>query len=300
MHAIAHASITVPLLVLSGSLAVAAPQETPPPAPEEVEVEITTASPEDLASLLGRLASAEDTDDSVKIAEALAALTVHDNPELMEVGLDALKYRASKTDKRAAKELGEELGTKSKKEIAALVADREAAVQTAACHVLANVSVDDKQAKKLTRALEKAFKDKSIRSDKPLVVAGLIRTFGRRGHGDVEGDVVSELRKSSSKEITRACVRYFGNLPTKDLKNVRMLCEMLDAPEPANVDSALNPPAEYWKALWETWNWTRRDVTWALKEITGQVFRPAEGDHPSDSKKALDYVEAHREELGLD
>ena len=65
------------------------------------------------------------------------------------------------------------------------------------------------------------------------------------------------------------------------------------------INDASNPPAAFWASMWEQWNWTRRDVTWSLKQITGQVFQPAEGDHPSDAHKALEYVKAHKKELGL-
>ena len=270
-------------------------QPARPTEPSEEEVVVTTAEPKVLAQLVAKLESALEAEDAGEVAKALAPMTTHDNPELAPLAIEALKYRASKLDKKAAKALGEELGTTSKKEVAALVAEREASVQEAAALVLANHPED----KKALRALEKAFKDKGIRDDKPKVLAALIRTFGKIGHGKVEKDVVGELRKKRSKEVTRACVRYLGDLPTKDYRTVRMLCEMLNAPEPSNVDDASNPPASYWAAQWETWNWTRRDVTWALKEITGQVFKPAEGEHKSDSKKALRYVKDNARKLGL-
>ncbi len=268
--------------------------------PEHVARETSTASQELLGELLGRLRSAEGTGDALKVAEALAALTAHDNAELVEVGMDALKYRASKLDKQLAKVLAEELETTSKSELQSLIADREAAVQAAGAHVLASLVVDDKGSKPLLRSLEKAFKDKSVRRDKPTVVAAVIRAFGRQHHGRVEDDVVSELRRNSTRDVARACVLYLGDLPTRNYKHVRLLCEMLDAPEPASVQDASNPGESYWKAAWESWNWTRRDVSWSLKQVTGQVFAPAEGDHPSDAKKALAYIDAHREELGLD
>lgn len=292
------------LALLAGPAAAAPQQGGPqdgeqaparPTEPSEEEVVVTTAEPKVLAQLVAKLEDALEAQDAAEVAKALAPMTTHDNPELAPLAIEALKYRASKLDKKAAKALGEELGTTSKKAVSALLAEREASVQEAAALVLANHPED----KKAIRALEKAFKDKGIRGDKPKVVAALIRTFGRIGHGKVEKDVVGELRKKRSKEITRACVRYLGELPTKDYRTVRMLCEMLNAPEPSNVDDASNPPASYWAAQWETWNWTRRDVTWALKEITGQVFRPADGDNPSDCEKALAYLEEHREELGL-
>lgn len=293
-----HAAWT---LALSLALAGLAPGQQPgakpvPPAPPvEAEIVITTAEPDRLAELIGKLESALRSDDATEIAGALAPMSVHDNPELTPYAIDAMKYKASKLDKNAAKALGKELGTTSKKELAALLAEREAGVQEAAALILANFPED----KKAVKGLEKAFKDKAIRKTKPTVVAAVIRSFGRMGHSKVEKDVIGELRKRSSKEVSRACVRYLGELPTKDYRTVRMLCEMLDAPEPANVDDASNPPADYWAAQWEIWNWTRRDVTWALQQITGEVFRPADGDHGSDSKKALDFIDANRKKLGL-
>ena len=96
----------------------------------------------------------------------------------------------------------------------------------------------------------------------------------------------------------RACTRYFGQVQSKDKGVVRQLCEMLDPPQPGG-DEANNPPASYWEARWEQWNWIRRDIAWALKEITGQAFQPADGDHPGDSKKALAWVRDNAKKLGL-
>ena len=97
----------------------------------------------------------------------------------------------------------------------------------------------------------------------------------------------------------RACVRYFGQIKSKDYSVARALCNELSAPEPANVNSASNPPAGYWEERWKVWNAIRGDVAWALKEITGQAFRPAEGEHAGDTKKALEYIKEHKKELGL-
>ena len=66
-----------------------------------------------------------------------------------------------------------------------------------------------------------------------------------------------------------------------------------------DVDSPDNPAAAYWATRWEMWAVIRRDVSWSLKQITGQVFVPAGGEHSGDTKKAIDYIKAHKRELGL-
>ena len=48
-----------------------------------------------------------------------------------------------------------------------------------------------------------------------------------------------------------------------------------------------------------TANGLPEDIIWALKEITGQVWRPTEGDHPGDSAVALKYVKENKRKLGL-
>ncbi|MEM9380436.1 MAG: hypothetical protein AAGB93_10855 [Planctomycetota bacterium] len=271
------------------------PPTTRPEREPDGPPEVTSATHVELARLLAEFKSARKSGDAMEIAKALAPMSIHDNLEFAPLALDALKYRASKLDKKAAKARAKELDTTSKKELAALVAQREAVVQEAAAHVLANYPED----KKALKALEKAFGDKAIRRDKPRVVSALVVAFGKLHNGEVEDEVVEMMERGVSKEITRACVRYLGTLPTRDYDHVCLLCTMLASPEPAAVNSPINPPAEYWENLWAIWNWTRRDVSWALKEITGQVFRPSDGDHESDCEKALDYVEANREALGL-
>jgi hypothetical protein len=292
-------------LFAASSLAVSACQDPParsptqvqagtPPDPEEV-VQVTTAGEAELRRLLADHERATASDDAKQVAAALAAMSAHDNPELKPIAIAALKYKATRLDKAAAREAAIELGERSRKQIDLLLEERIASVQVAAAHVLANYPDD----KSVIGALGKAFKDKKLRKERPLAFAALIRAYGILGHDRVEDEVMKELAQPQSKEVARACVRYLGQLPTRDYENVLELCGLLEAPQPAAVDDPSNPPAEYWAAIWEQWNWTRRDVTWSLKQITGQVFRPAEGEHPSDLRKALEYVKANKRELGL-
>ena len=290
----ALAGIPVAVLV-AGLAALPARGQDVPPDPEE-EVEVTTATADDVALLVEVHAQAKGDKDGARLAQVLAQMSGHDNPEFKPLALDAIRYRASPVDKRAAKDLAEELGTTSRKDVERLVLEREARVQSAAAHVLANHPGD----RAVLKVLERAFGDKRLRRDKPTVVAALIFAFGRLRHDEVEEEVVRELSRSSTREVTRASVRYLGQLPTKSFDHVRQLCELLEPPQPASVDHPDNPPAGFWAGAWETWSWTRRDVTWSLKQITGQVFRPAEGDHPSDYQAAIAYIEEHRERLGLD
>ena len=262
---------------------------------DEQEAELTTASEQDAKAYLARYEDAVESQDGMRVAEALAPMTAHDNPEFLEAALDSIKYRASKVDKRAAKTQAQELGTVSKKEIDGLTFLREEEVQLAAATVLANFP----EGGKATKALNKAYKDKSLRKDKPRAFAAVIRSLGKLGYDKLGKDMLQLIEQSPSKEVAGAAVRYFGQIKTRDYSTVRKLAQMLTGPAPAAVNSATNPPAGYWAAKWEVWSWTRRDVTWSLKQITGQTFRPEEGDHSGDTKKALDYIKANKRELGL-
>jgi len=265
-----------------------------PPLVDE-ERSVSTAEAEALSRLLSRHAAAAGDGDGAALAEVLAEMSAYDNPELLEPALAALKYRATREDRQAARALGEELGTTSKKALEALLAEREAAVQAGGAHVLANFPGE----KEVVPALLKAFRDKATQKEKPAAVAALIRALGLLGSDAIAKDMEGELRAFSSRDVARAAVRYFGQVKTRDLKIVLKLCALLEAPEPAAVDDPNNPPAGFWAVQWETWSWVRRDVSWSLQQITGQVFRPSEGEHPSDAQKAAEYVKAHKGELGL-
>lgn len=279
-------------LVLGLAVPAAATQA---PAGDDVQDVTTTAEPEERDRLMRRYDSALRKKDAAELKTVLGEMAAFDNRELMAPALDALRYRASSVDKKAAKAEAEELGLKGKKELTKLVHERVAAVQAAGARLAANFPGE----KKAQSALLKAFKDKALRKERPSAFAAVILALGRTGQRKVEQDVFREFRQFGNADILRATVRYFGRIRTKDLSIVRALCEELSSPEPANANSPTNPPASYWEERWKAWNAIRRDVSWALKEITGQVFQPAEGQHPSDEKKALDYVEEHKDELGL-
>jgi len=279
------------LLAPLAPLAPAAAQEVL----DEQEAEITTASEQDVKAFLARYADGVEAKDAMRIGEAIAPMSAHDNPEFLPVAVESMAYKASSHDKREAKKQAQELGTVSKKDIDELVFLREAEVQIAAAHVLANFPEEAKA----TKALTKAYKDKRVRKDKPSAYAAVISGLGKVGYDKLGKDMLQLVEQGKDKAIARAAVRYLGQIKTKDYSTVRKLAQMLSAPAPADVSSASNPPAGYWAAKWDVWSWTRRDVTWALKEITGQTFRPAEGEHDGDTKKALDYIKQNKRKLGL-
>ena len=262
---------------------------------DEQEAEITTASERDVKTYLAQYEDAVEAKDAMRIGEAIAPMSAHDNPEFLSAALESMAYKASSHDKREAKKQAQELGSVSKKQIDELVYLREAEVQIAAAHVLANFPEESKA----TKALTKAYKDKGVRKDKPGAYAAVISGLGKVGYDKLGKDMLQLIEQGKDKEVARAAVRYLGQIKTKDYSTVRKLAEMLSPPAPGDVNAASNPPAGYWAAKWEVWSWTRRDVTWALKEITGQTFRPAEGEHDGDTKKALDYIKQNKRKLGL-
>jgi hypothetical protein len=285
------------LVSLGLSLVLAAPavcQKTT--TDDELKPGITTAAPAELDLLLKKHAAAIESGDGLELMRALSEMASFDNAELAERACSGLTYRATKVDKDAVEAEGGELGTTSIKEIDALLEERVSGVQAAAARLLANFPGD----KKAGAALLKAFSDKSVRKDRPRAHAAVIESLGKIGNRKVEGEVYKLFKSFDHEDLGRACVRYFGTIKTKDYSIVRTLCEKLAAPEPGNVDSPSNPPAAYWESQWKNWSAIRRDVSWALQEITGQVWRPTEGEHPGDSRVALEYVKEHKKELGLE
>ena len=271
-------------------------QDPPEPdAAQPLESELITADEAERDRLLREHDDCARGGDSKALVAVLRKMAAFDNEEFIAPGKAGLLYRPSKGDKEAAKLEAEELGLRDKQEIETLITERVSAVQAASASLLGNFPGD----KKVVGFLSKAFADKELRKERPLALAAVVLSLGKLKHEKLEQDIFELFKRQPHPEVARSCVRYFGLIRSKDKSIVRTLCEELSAPEPGAVNSAANPPAGYWEQRWKTWNAIRRDVSWALKEITGQVFRPAEGEHPSDTRKALDYVKEHAKELGI-
>lgn len=280
-----------------GALATARPspaQDSGTVATEDEVVAPTPAPPEVLERLLARYEDAADEGDALKVAAVLGEMAAYTNPELLDVAKDALDYQAGDADEAFAEREAEELGLRGREALEQLEREREERAQIAAANLLANFP-DAKTGALLLRAM----KDKELRKEKPKVMAAVIETLGRIRYERATGEIEGHLKRFDDKHVMRACVRYFGWIETRDKGVVRLLCEQLDPPEPADPNSPSNPPASYWAARWEIWDFVRRDVSWALKRITGQVFQPAEGQAKGDSQKALEWIREHERELGL-
>ncbi len=111
-----------------------------------------------------------------------------------------------------------------------------------------------------------------------LVRAAAVESMGRLGMSGAydavmemaKGSVGGEAERSYALPALRATVRYFGL--TKEKRAVTFLIDLVDLPEPKNVNDGNNPPAEYWKARVEVWRVVLPEISWALKEITGEEF----------------------------
>ena len=255
---------------------------------------VKTATPEELESLIGFFESAMEKEEAEGVIEALRRMEMHDNEELVKPAIEALKYEASKLDKKAVDLEADTLGITKRSARKEMLIELESKVQAVGARVLSTIP-----GKKSTSALMKALKSKDVRKERPLTMAAVIAALGTQKYEKAAKLVEDELRQQRDPLIARASVRFFGQIQTKDMDIVRSLIGLLDPPEPANVDDPSNPPASYWAARWETWSHTRRDVTWALKEITGETFNPAEGGKPSDSARATKFVKDNAKRLGL-
>ena len=282
------------LLAPTGASALQAP--APAPSAEEAawNLEALPAEAAQLEALLGEHEAALASEDALRIAASLSAMRPWSNEELIDPAKDALRYRASRLDKDAVDQEMEELGLRDKSDERRLIAEREAAVQAAAAALLGNFD-----ARTASAALKRVVGNKDVRDDKPAYLAAAIESLGRVGYDRVEDDVLGEFRRFGDPAVMRACVRYIGALPTESYGTVRMLCEELRPPEPADPTAADNPPASYWEMRWQQWREYRMDVVWALQEITGQEFALAVNGQAGDTERALEYVREHKRELGL-
>jgi len=259
------------------------------------EAQVVEASALRVEALLGDWEAAEDSGDALALAAVLLEMAAHSNSEFTAPGLDGLKYRASRFDRGAAKDEAAALGEVGKEAVAARVDAREAAVQVAAATLLGSA-----HGKRNGKALRRLLEDEEVLETRPQVIRAVVDALGRLDDHDAEDLVRAVLETWGDARVSQACVLYFGKVRTKRYEHVRYLCTLLKAPAPEDVHDASNPPAEYWEKRWKTWQLLRRDVTWTLQQVTGQAFLAQEGDRPADTERALQWIEEHRKELGLE
>lgn len=283
---------SLPAVCLSLAATTASPQSpaeasTPREAPP-------LATPAQVARALEDWEAAEDEGDGYGLALALEEMVGFANEEFLEPALAGLEYRATRTDKARAREEAAEAGERGRDAIARLVREREEAVQVAAAQVLATAAGEEAP-KKLLRAL----RDRDVQAHKPRLVAAALDALGLLGSSEGMDTARRLLDAFEDRRSAAAAIRYIGRVGTEDLGVVLRLCRLLDPPQPEWVDDPNNPPASYWEARWRVWQGVRRDLTWALRELTGETFLCAEGERAGEVERAVDYVKNNAERLGL-
>jgi hypothetical protein len=285
-------TLTCVLLALVLGLPGAAYAEDPPskadPAAEkgdgeDGEAKVGPADQETVRKLLAEYRKAVSTKEGEKVRAALEAFLPYDNPEFKPPALKELRYKATGPDKKVVNAEARKKNVRKQKRRLEMLFEFEQTVQITAVKVLSKYP--DKEVQK---AFRKAFANKQIRDDKPLLAAAVIEGMGTIGYTKCWSDIESEFKKFRNMHVMKAAVRYFGM--TKEKRVAKMLCDHIEEPMPANVNSGSNPPSSYWKVRWEAWNNMKDDVVWALEQITGETF--------TTNKQARDWISDHAREHG--
>ena len=87
----------------------------------------------------------------------------------------------------------------------------------------------------------------------------------------VADEIEGMFKKATHAEAMKAAARYFGDNVMVD--KVKLLVQWVEAPQPANVKSPTNPPAAYWKRMWDIWDGMKHTVWYSLESITGKDFK---------------------------
>ena len=285
---------------------------------ESSTASVRTANEEELKALLEEFDDAKKEKSARTLANALERLSAFNNPELLACARDGFRYKASKSDKKDAEFEAEALGMDEKDVIDKLVEMRVAEVVEQAAAVC--VAIGDEDSLKM---LVKTLGDRKIAESIPKVTAiidglahhqlasekademvlEIIREIDQNDYGGDQfdyNDPGAEVTGYDYLGRYRAAFRYFGQRKTKDLEIVLLIARHLHAPAPGYVDDPNNPPADYWRARFETWQRYNRDVVWALKQITGQTWRPGYPDEDGEGEVARQWIMEHAEKLGLE
>jgi hypothetical protein len=111
----------------------------------------------------------------------------------------------------------------------------------------------------------------------PTVQAELVRGLARCAYQPKQWSDIGELfeRTYHLERVPLQEAILDLVIAAKELQAMPLLLRNLDEPVPENVDAADNPPAEYWRARWESWAVWRPKVKEALFALTGQRFSTA-------------------------
>ena len=145
----------------------------------------------------------------------------------------------------------------------ALLADPDGDVAAAAARALA--TQPEKEARKL---LLGAHASKSV-LDRGPVLAAVLAALTELGSPPPFNQLVSGF-DGHPMEVQREVIRAVALVRTK--KAVEFLAGIHDTPQPDDVDSPTNPPADYWKKRVTQWTYWHEDVLHSLVELTGEQF----------------------------
>lgn len=161
--------------------------------------------------------------------------------------------------------------------------DREPDVRAAAAARLGG-----QDAKPSLKALNKALGDKKNRGS-PKVIVAIFESF--RAHKKSPPlKTMKKLFSTGTKEVQREVVRTLRFCRNED--SIKFLAQLVDMPQPGNVDSPTNPPASYWKDKVSRWNFWFNDVSQSLVHLTGTEF--------DSSKDARDWLRSSAKILSIE
>ena len=140
-------------------------------------------------------------------------------------------------------------------------------------------------------ALNMLLKKTSITSE-PNITAAIIKAFDKgsyqvKDYKTFKGLFERSLADQRCVAAQIAILELFGH--QKEVQAAQYLSMHIDAPEPAWVDDASNPPASYWEARWKNWQKWRNHLKEALFQITGQRF--------ASNKEARAWLKKNRNKL---
>jgi len=222
----------------------------------------------------------EEKDDGPKKHESKWAKKLVEDPKVVEVEKDEAKKlldaltKAVKTKEAtkivpAVEPLIEKSNEKFFKDLAKLAKHKNQNVRVVALRALGS---QKEPAKKITSTLFGILRAKPFQHSGP-TLAMAIDSLRRQkvDKKQVADEIESHFTKAKQPETMKAAVRYFGDMLMKD--KVKKLIPWVEQPQPANPNSPTNPPASYWKRMWEIWNEIKETVWYSLETITGKDFK---------------------------
>jgi HEAT repeat protein len=220
--------------------------------------ELEKASKETVTALLEEHGKAVKAGDAMVVIEVLKKMRAYENSDFRKPALDALGYRATSVDRKAAVAKAKGKGKEANKVAEKEILEREEGVQTAASRLLANCP--DKETGK---TLHKLLSKKDVRDSKPRLRARIMLTMGHLGYTKAFKVILNEFRQQADNDVMKAAVLYFGM--TKEKRAAVTLTGFVSDPGQKLVHHRARRLSEIWASI-------RMDVRWALKEITGQEF----------------------------